>query len=236
MTKNRKDALRAFQERWGYQFHDVRLLEEAFIHRSVLNEHPEKARSNERLEFLGDAVLEIISSAYLFRAFPTMSEGELSRRRSLAVQEESFAALGRAIGLPSLLLLGTGAEQEGGREKPSLIADCFEAVCGAVYLDGGFSFLEKWFVDRLEEMTPLFERALVRADAKTALQTVLFKEGKTYTYALVKEEGPPHDRHFEMALMVEGKQVSIGTGKSKKRAEAEAALRYLEEKDATENH
>ncbi|MDD7593638.1 MAG: ribonuclease III [Peptoniphilaceae bacterium] len=236
MNEARRDALRQFAASWGAPVENFDLLDRAFVHRSMLNESPETFHeSNERLEFLGDAVMQILATEYLFKHFPRDPEGELSRKRALAVCEDSFAKLGREIGIPPLLYLGHGAEMQGGREKPSLIADAFEAVSGAVYLDGGLPFLRDWFFEKLRSMEDLFAANRAGTDAKTTLQTVLFRAGQSYRYVLIRTEGPPNDRRFTMALEVEGRKVSKGSGSSKKRAEEEAARIYLEERDAAQN-
>lgn len=235
MDNARSDALRRFIHTWGAPIHDLALLDRAFVHRSKINEEPDAfPESNERLEFLGDAVMQILATEYLYTRFPEDAEGELSRKRALAVCEDSFAQLGRSIGIPALLYLGRGAELQGGRQKSSLIADAFEAVCGAVYLDGGWDFLREWFFAQLRDMEDRFDADTAGTDAKTTLQTVLFRAGKSYRYVLVKESGPPNNRHFTMALEINGKQVAWGDGSSKKRAEEDAARSWLEENDAAQ--
>ncbi len=228
--KEKNAALDLFQEQFGYTFQRSDLLERALVHRSILNEAPERYHeSNERLEFLGDAVMQLISSDALFRLFPSDPEGELSRKRALAVCEESFAAFGRSIGLPEILELGHGEEMSGGREKPSLIADAFEAVCGAVYLDGGYDFLKQWFEERVHQMIPRLNASQSDTDAKSRLQSVLGKQGKAFRYLLLDEKGPDHAPVFTVALEIDGRIAAKGRGSSKKKAEAQAAANALNE-------
>lgn len=217
-----------FQERLGYRFTQPALLRKAMIHRSLLNEQPDDTlESNERLEFLGDAVLELITTDHFFRRFPHDPEGELSRKRALAVCEASFAKIGREIGLDSLLQLGHGEEMQGGRQKPSLLADAFEALCGAIYLDGGMDFLTPWFVGKLEAMHEKLEASSVDTDAKSALHRYVLRQGLSQNYVLLEESGPSHQRTFRVAVEIDGKRIAEGSGKSKKRAEAQAAHEAL---------
>ncbi|WP_071705653.1 ribonuclease III [Murdochiella vaginalis] len=219
-----KSNLDHFQERLGYRFQHPDLLQQAMIHRSVLNERPnEAAESNERLEFLGDAVLELITTDHFFRRYPKDPEGELSRKRALAVCEASFAEIGREIGIDSLLQLGHGEEMQGGREKPSLLADAFEALCGAIYLDGGMNFLSSWFVQKLEDMHGKLEASSIDTDAKSALHRYVLRHGLSQDYVVLEESGPSHQRTFRVAVEINGKRIAEGSGKSKKRAEAQAA-------------
>lgn len=222
------DELEKFQEKLGYHFHNPSLLELAMVHRSLINEAPERyPESNERLEFLGDAVLELITTDHFFRHHPEDPEGELSRKRALAVCEASFARLGRAIGLSELLQLGHGEEMQGGREKPSLLADAFEAVCGAIYLDGGMDFLWPWFTNKLDAMHDKLEASSVDTDAKSALHRYILHNGLEQRYIVLEESGPSHARHFRVAVEIDGERMAEGAGTSKKRAEADAAHKAL---------
>lgn len=217
-----------FQEHLGYLFRQPALLKKAMVHRSLLNEQPDATlESNERLEFLGDAVLELISTDYFYRCYPQDPEGELSRKRALAVCEASFATLGREIGLDGLLQMGHGEELQGGRQKPSLLADAFEALCGAIYLDGGMDFLEKWFEQKLSAMHDKWEASSIETDAKSTLHRYVLQHGLSQRYVVLEESGPSHQRTFRVAVEINGKQIAEGCGKSKKRAEEKAAHEAL---------
>lgn len=224
-----KRGLDLFQDKLNYHFSNSDLLQEAFIHSSLINESGnEKLRSNERLEFLGDAVLEIIASDYLFDRFPDDPEGSLSKKRSHAVREESFAAIGRKLDLTSYLLLGHGARLQDAAEKDSIYADCFEALCGAIYRDGGLAFIKDFFYKELDQMDFSDKEVFHIQDPKSELQTLLSRQGKEFEYKLISKKGPDHRPIFEVALYVEGKESTIGYSSSIKRAEAEAARCFLD--------
>lgn len=221
------------EQRLGYEFHDRSLLESALTHKSFLNENPGIGRAdNERLEFLGDAVLDLAVGHLLIERFPTLREGELSMIRAQVVNEQGLAELGGSLGLGEWLFLGRGEEQTGGRRKPSLLADCCEAVVAAVYLDGGFQaafeLVRRLFVPRF---THIEEPG--SADYKTRLQEraqALRRE--TPRYVVISETGPDHDKTFEVTVSVGGKEYARADGKSKKEAEQRAACRALALLDA----
>ena len=214
-----------FENRIGFHFRQKELLKTALCHSSYANENKGMTH-NERLEFLGDAVLELCSSRFLFDRFPAEAEGALSKHRAAIVCETSLAVCARAIGLDRELLLGKGEEKNGGRERDSLISDAFEAVIGAIYLDGGFEQAEA-FVRRFV-MLPMAERP-VTFDAKTALQELLQTDGDiAIVYTLLEESGPDHDRHFRVAVRADGTWLGEGSGASKKQAEQAAASAALE--------
>ncbi len=225
LLDNRKEELEAFQDRLGYHFHDVRLLERAFYHRSVLNEMAEKgAESNERLEFLGDAVLELVVSEIIYRTRPKDPEGLLTKTRIQLVCESSFAFLAERFDLGRFLLLGHGEEQSGGRKKASLLSDCFEALCGAIYLDGGGSFLYSYFSENLSEIIQgEFGKERLFIDYKSRLQEALQAKNVEFSYKLVKQSGPSHQREFTVQLWIGGKKATQATASRKKQAEQEAA-------------
>lgn len=218
-----------FQELLGYRFNNKELLKQAFIHKSFLNEsHKKSLKSNERLEFLGDAVLEILCSDYLFDKFPDRDEGRLSKMRSKAVCEESFAKIGRDLGLSPYLVLGHGADLQDARNRDSLLADCFEALSGAIYRDGGMDFLRQFFYACLDKMDLSNPSAKRTEDPKSSLQTLLSRKGLDFQYRILSKKGPDHDPTFEIALYVDGIKAVIGKGSSVKRAEASAAENYLQ--------
>jgi ribonuclease III len=212
------------QQRISYTFGDPRLLERALTHRSYANEH-RLSEHNERLEFLGDSVLNLVVSQRLMEDRPRSSEGELSRLRASVVSEPSLAEVARSIGIGDFLLLGKGEEQTGGRNKDSLLANSLEALVASLYLDGGFlqaaSFIERSFRD-------IFERVGGTggtSDYKTEFQELL----KTLPeYRVVSESGPDHRKEFEIELTVRGEVLGRGAGRNKKEAEQKAAKEALE--------
>jgi len=223
------------QERLGYFFNDLGLLEEALTHRSFVNEHPAPQRKdNERLEFLGDAVLNLALSDFLWRNHPHYSEGRLSKIRAGRVNERALADVARRLQLGSFLRMGKGEIQTGGREKASLLADTLEALLGAVYVDGGFEAARS-LVERLFTGERLAEGLGPEQDYKTLLQEYCQRKMKiTPSYRVVKEEGPDHQKTFFVELSLGGRTLSRGRGSTKKAAEQEAAekaWRLLEKED-----
>ncbi len=219
--------LQQLEKAIGYEFRDKSLLAMALVHSSFSNEHKkEQIPNNERLEFLGDAALELASSRYLYEHFPDEPEGVLSRRRAAIVCEPSLAECARTVGLGRHLQLGKGEEKNNGRERDSLLSDAFEAVIGAMFLDGGFTVAER-FVRRfvMEKMTD----KPVYSDSKTALQeTVQSSLTDSICYELLSEEGPEHDKTFTVEVKIGGLPYGTGSGHNKKIAEQEAAAAALE--------
>jgi ribonuclease-3 len=230
MNEERVRTLMGLQERLGWHFADIALLDNALTHRSFVNENAATCRDNERLEFLGDAVLELTVSDMLMRKFPDHAEGELSKLRASVVNEQPLAELARRFGLGEHLLLGRGEEGSGGRMKPSLLANAFESVIAAMFLDGGFDRTAA-LIGRLFE--PLIEEGDITAvyrDYKTAVQEIaqlLFREMPRYV--VISATGPDHDKRFETSLMIGERVIATGTGRSKKEAEQQAARTALEE-------
>ncbi len=212
----------------GYSFHDPSLLESALCHSSYANEHRDR-KDNERLEFLGDAVLELSATHYLYSRYPWEAEGPLSRQRASIVCESSLAACARKICLGQYLLLGKGEEKGGGRERDSLLSDAFEAVIGAIYLDGGFEEARRFVVRQvMEEMA----ENPVYYDAKTRLQEWLQENGEiSIIYRLTEEEGPGNEKVFAAEVSADGRVLGRGKGHSKKQAEQAAALEALKLRD-----
>lgn len=216
------------QERISHTFRDAGLLERALTHKSFANEH-HLAEHNERLEFLGDAVLNLAVSEYLMSACPAAPEGVLSRLRAAVVSEPSLAAAAREIGLGGCLLLGRGEEQTGGREKNSLLADSLEALIAAVYLDAGHAaaaaLVLRLFADRIKQTCS----SQGTTDFKTELQELCQERMKVLPeYRVVSESGPDHRKQFEVALSIKGRLYGSGVGSSKKEAEQKAAREALE--------
>jgi ribonuclease-3 len=204
----------------GYTFRDKNLLTQALTHSSHAYEQGTGV-CNERLEFLGDAVLELCISDWLYARYPVMSEGKLTKRRASLVCESSLAVLARGLSLGAHMKLGLGEAQSGGREKGSLLSDVFEAILGAVYLDGGLNAV-KGIIIRLFE--PLAEIDFNLNDNKTTLQEILQKNSReTAVYTIVNESGPPHKRVFVAQVTHMGKVLGEGQGGTKKEAEQNAA-------------
>lgn len=221
-----EDNMEKLQEMIGYQFKDKNLLKTALTHSSYANECKwKKFECNERMEFLGDAVLELVSSEFLFLTHTDMSEGSLTKLRASLVCEPSLALCAREIDLGNYLLLGKGEDNSGGREKDSLISDAMEALIGAVYLDGGLEPAKKLI---LAFVLNDIDRKKLFYDAKTILQErAQAKYHAEILYQLIEESGPDHDRHFKAAAVLGNRVIGIGTGKTKKAAEQQAAYQAL---------
>ncbi|MFZ7124918.1 MAG: ribonuclease III [Desulfobacterales bacterium] len=216
----------------NYHFKNPDLLQEALRHRSFVNEQPAEALTdNERLEFLGDAVLNLFVSHVLMDRFPEMTEGDLSRTRAALVNELRLAELARSIDLGPLILLGKGERLSGGPEKNSILSDTFEALIAAVYLDGGFRTASDVLMNRFGFIFDDVECRPAGGDYKSRLQELAQTQQKIVpSYRVIKESGPDHDKTFDVELTLDGISTT-GTGKSKKLAEQEAAreaLRILE--------
>ncbi|MBS5399083.1 MAG: ribonuclease III [Lachnospiraceae bacterium] len=221
-----KDRLKELEQKIGYKFRDFSLLERAMMHSSYTNERSlPKYQCNERLEFLGDAVLELVSSEFLFKGSPKMPEGELTKTRASMVCEPSLALCARDIDLGSYLLLGKGEEATGGRMRDSVTSDAMEALIGAVYLDGGFTSAKE-FIHRFV-LTDLEDKKLFY-DSKTILQEMVQAEKLgTITYRLVKTEGPDHNKSFHTEVLIGNKVSGKGVGRTKKASEQQAAYEAI---------
>ena len=224
MSENKLEEL---QMRIGYHFRDLKLLRQALSHSSYANEHrQEHAKDNERLEFLGDAVLEVASSEFLFLEYPRMPEGDMTKLRASLVCEPTLARCAREISLPEYLLLGKGEEHTGGRQRDSIVSDAMEAVIGAIYLDGGFAnakdFVRKYILTDIEHKKLFY-------DSKTILQEIVQRDYKEeeVSYKLTGEEGPDHAKRFLVEVQIGGKTEGCGTGSTKKAAEQEAAYQAI---------
>ena len=215
-----------FEAKIGYVFKDKSLLVQAFTHSSFVNEQKiNKKGDYERLEFLGDAVLEMISSAFLFKKFPEKKEGEMSKLRANLVCEGALAYDSAALNLRDYILLGKGEEATGGRNKDSIISDVMEAVIGALFLDGGIDE-SKRFIDSY--VLSNIEIASMFADSKSALQEFAQKENiGDVRYEITGESGPEHDKIFQVNVFVGEKKLGEGSGKTKKAAEQKAAYEAL---------
>lgn len=215
------------EELAGYCFLDKTLLIQAMTHSSYANEHKyEKMKDNERLEFLGDAVLEVISSEFLFLNYPQMPEGDLTKLRASIVCEPTLAVCAREIGLERFLLLGRGEEHTGGRNRDSIISDAMESLIGAIYLDGGFANAKEFILKYI--MTDIEHKKLFY-DSKTILQEIVQRDykGDEIHYELVGEEGPDHDKTFIVQVKIGELYAGKGSGRTKKAAEQAAAYEAI---------
>ena len=210
------------EKRIGYQFRDFSYLEHAMRHSSFCNEQKmNRLNNNERLEFLGDAVLELVTSEFLYMNYPEMPEGEATRKRASMVCEQSLALCAKELNLGSYLFLGKGEELTGGRERASVTSDAMEALIGAIYLDGGFTnakeFVEKFILNGIEEKQLFY-------DSKTTFQEMMQSvTTEPIHYELIGEEGPDHCKTFTVELFVGERSAGKGIGKSKKAADQAAA-------------
>ena len=213
----------------GFSFAQPQLLLQALVHSSYANENPKlQLAHNERLEFLGDAVLELIVSNWLYKVETELAEGAMTRARSAVVCERSLAAAARRIGLHQYVLLGCGEQASESKGRPSILADAFEAVIGAMYLDGGLAVATAFVESALGEMLVQARDGLLFEDYKTKLQEELQKEGpRNIVYDVLVESGPAHARQFTVSVSVDGVELGVGTGKSKKMAEQAAAQAAL---------
>ncbi|WP_163530508.1 ribonuclease III [Halobacillus ihumii] len=218
----------SFQAEISQQFKNLSLLEQAFTHSSYVNEHRKTDREdNERLEFLGDAVLELGVSQYLYKEFPNKPEGELTKLRASIVCEASLVKFANDLNFQELILLGKGEEMTGGRNRPALLADVFEAFIGALYLDKGFNqvvhFLENYVYPKIKEGA--FSHAM---DYKSQLQEFIQRDRNSrIEYEIVEERGPAHSREFVAHVRIQSEDAGIGIGRTKKEAEQKAAQQAL---------
>ncbi len=221
-AKRRKEI----EHRIGYTFHNPALLEKALTHSSYSNEHRlGKLNNNERLEFLGDAVLEVVSSEFLYKKYPEWPEGELTKQCASMVCEQTLALCARDLELGSYLLLGRGEDMTGGRERASVTSDAMEAMIGAIYLDGGFAnakeYIDRFILNDIENKQLFF-------DSKTILQEIVQGEMECEpVYELTGEEGPNHNKKFTVQVLIREQVYGTGSGRTKKAAEQEAAYAAL---------
>lgn len=207
------------EEKIGYKFINKNYLKEALTHKSSKLNY-----NNERLEFLGDAVLDLIVGEYLYINFKNTAEGDLSKLRAALVNEKSFAKMARHIELGEFLILSVAEDNNGGREKDSLLSDAFEAIFGALYLEGGLGICKQIAVKILEESFPNINLDQLAKDYKTKLQEISqSKFGVTPTYKFISSSGPDHKKVFKMAVLLGDKEIAVASGKSKKEAEQRAA-------------
>lgn len=221
-----KETTQKLMEKIGYTFSNGELLEKALTHSSYANEGNRGLESNERLEFLGDSVLGFVTARYLFST-DSAPEGELTKLRAALVCEKALSSYARALGLGEHLLLGKGERNNGGAQRPSILADAFEAVLASIYLDGGLEPAEAFVLPYLEQERSQQRRAQFK-DYKTALQEIVQQNpGERLEYELKSESGPDHDKKFVMEVHLNSNVIGVGRGKSKKEAEQQAAREAL---------
>ncbi|MFB3885536.1 MAG: ribonuclease III [Thermodesulfobacteriota bacterium] len=231
MDEMRLASLKELEERLGYSFHEIGLLDKSLTHRSFINETDSSAtQSNEVLEFLGDAVLGLTVSRMLLQKFPEAREGTLSMWRSHLVKQSSLAFIATEIGLEKYLLLGKGELLNGGKSKSSILANAYEALIGAIFMDSGFhqafEVIQGHFEPYLQTQTP----SVLFNDYKSLLQIHSQQfHGSSPQYKVLKESGPDHDKRFQASVVIDGEVKGIGWGKTKKEAQQEAAQKALEE-------
>lgn len=220
------ETLKELEKELGYQFRDINLLKQAVTHSSYSNEkNMGKLGCNERLEFLGDAVLEVISSEFLYQKFPILQEGELTKKRASMVCEPTLALCAREIRLDNYLLLGHGEENTGGRKRDSIVSDALEAVIGAIYLDGGLASAKEFI---LKHVLNDMEHKQLFYDSKTILQGIVQEHGNNpVSYQLIREDGPDHNKIFTVEVRVKQEVLGVGQGHTKKAAEQAAAYQAV---------
>ncbi len=215
-----------FEEIIGYKFNDISLLEKALTHSSYANEKQLSRECNERLEFLGDSVLGVITAEYFYHNHNNLPEGEMTKRRAACACEKALYGFAKEINLGKFILLGRGEEHTGGRNRASILADAFEAVIAAIYLDGGLDNARKFVLDFVKKTA---SQQMSFVDYKTELQEIIQKNPDEHlSYVLVGESGPDHDKRFEVEVNLNSNVIGYGKGRSKKIAEQQAAKQALE--------
>ena len=215
------------QENIGYKFKDQELLKKALTHTSYAYEH--NVESNEKLEFLGDSILEFISSIYLYKNYPKLKEGEMTKVRATVVCEKSLYKVAKKHNFSDFLYLGKSERLSGGENRPAILADSVEAIIAAIYLDGGLEEARRFIEENLKYEIEIASKHVGQKDYKTVLQEKLQEHGEVkIVYTIINEKGPDHDKIFEAEVECNGKQLAVGTGKSKKQAEMQAAKKALE--------
>lgn len=220
--------LERLQENIKYKFNNIELLKTALTHTSYAYDH--EIQSNEKLEFLGDSILEFVSSQYIYKNYPKLKEGEMTKVRATVVCESSLYKVARLHDFSDFLYIGKSEQHSKGNKKPAILADSVEAVIAAIYLDGGLEPASKFIIENLKDEIAVATQHVGEKDYKTMLQEKLQEHGKVkIVYRIVKETGPDHDKSFEAEVELNGKELARGKGKSKKLAEMGAAKKALEQ-------
>lgn len=230
----RRKELGKLQRELRVKFRRIELLEEALSHSSFVNELPDKnLPHNEKIEFLGDAVLELVISHELFQEYPQYSEGELTKLRAAVVRKTTLAKIAKRLDIGTYVLLGKGEEQGGGRKRNSLLADTMEAIIGAIYIDSGLKAARKFILDHFAEEIERLDQDHHKMDYKSILQEITQARFQTLPkYRVVGETGPPHDRIYEISLTIAKEPYGTGKGRNKKEAQQKAARTALEKLQA----
>ena len=219
--------MKKLEEKIGYKFNNKELLKKALTHTSYAYEHG--VESNEKLEFLGDSILEFVTSDYLFNNYKNLREGEMTKVRATVVCEKSLYKVAQKHNFSDFLYLGKSEEKSGGASKPAILADSVEAVIAAIYMDGGLEYAKKFIIENLDDEIKIASEHVGQKDYKTVLQEKLQENGEVnIKYTIVREIGPEHDKTFEAQVKCNEKILANGIGKSKKMAEMEAARKALE--------
>ena len=220
--------LERLQENIKYKFNNIELLKTALTHTSYAYDH--EIQSNEKLEFLGDSILEFVSSQYIYKNYPKLEEGEMTKVRATVVCESSLYKVAGLHDFSDFLYIGKSEQHSKGNKKPAILADSVEAVIAAMYLDGGLEPASKFIIENLKDEIAVATQHVGEKDYKTMLQEKLQEHGKVkIVYRIVKETGPDHDKSFEAEVELNGKELARGKGKSKKLAEMGAAKKALEQ-------
>ncbi len=221
--------LEEFENKIEYKFKDIKLLKNAFTHTSYANEN--KVQSNEKLEFLGDAILEFTVSEYLYKNYKTLKEGEMTKVRATVVCEDSLYKIATKYHFDELLYLGRSERLSGGAQKPAILADSVEAVIAAIFMDSGIEEAKRFILENLKDEIENASKNVGQKDYKTVLQEELQKHGSVkIEYEIIEEKGPDHDKTFVSEVKCDGKVLATGSGNTKKQAEMEAARKALEMK------
>lgn len=230
MQDKRKQQLECFCRSLGIHMHNLELLDMALTHTSYAHEAKQnpKPHHNERIEFLGDSVLSVIVSTYMYNNFPNLVEGQLTKLRAYLVCENSLYEYAKKIHLGDLLLLGKGEEHNGGRQRPSILADAFESVLGAIYLDQGFEIVQQYLLGMMQSEIDYICQNGIYNDYKTRLQEFLQRDGDVeISYQLLGSTGPEHNKVFTSEVIVSGSVIGEGSGRTKKDSEQHAAQQAL---------
>ena len=218
--------LENLEENIGYHFKNKELLKNALTHTSYAYEH--HVASNEKLEFLGDSILEFVSSEFMYNKYTNLKEGEMTKVRATAVCEESLYKIAKLHNFSDFLLLGKSEVMTGGNKRPAILADSVEAVIAAIFIDGGLEEAKRFIIKNLDKEIDIATKNVGKKDYKTVLQEELQKNGDVkIEYTIIKETGPDHDKRFEAEVSLNGKVLATGKGKSKKEAEMQAAKKAM---------